>query len=162
MVFLILPPCEKNSWLAYSNKSCFASLILISLTYHLRYRRAVELQQTIVYENPTYENSSIEKGNLEGSLQEVTEITLPEINKEINKHDAFYTMLPKIENFLKTELKTEHTDKELSEIFNVPVKLMRSWLERAVKLGRVKKLAKPVRYVIEPQLCLLNNAQYFR
>jgi hypothetical protein len=40
MVFLILPPCEKNSWLAYSNKSCFASLILISLTYHLRYRRA--------------------------------------------------------------------------------------------------------------------------
>jgi hypothetical protein len=53
MVFLILPPCEKNSWLAYSNKSCFASLILISLTYHLRYRRAevlLEHADVVIYD----------------------------------------------------------------------------------------------------------------
>jgi hypothetical protein len=34
---------------------------------------------------------------------------------------------------------------------------MRTWLERAVKLGKISKLRKPVRYVLECQLSLLNQ-----
>jgi ribA/ribD-fused uncharacterized protein len=94
-------------------------------------------------------NCSNQKNSLNGDLKEnLVEL----IETEFNKYDAFCIMLPYIESLLKTE----RTDKELAEIFEIPVKLMRSWLERAVKLGKVRKLYKPVRYIIEPQLFLFS------
>ena len=62
-------------------------------------------------------------------------------------------MLPYI---VESLLKNEHTDKELAELFEIPLKLMRNWLDRAVKLGKIRKLSKPVRYIVETQLSLLN------
>ncbi len=74
------------------------------------------------------------------------------IEPKFNKHDAFHVMLPHIESVLKVE----HTDKELAKLFEVPSGLMRNWLERAVRLGKVKKLSRPVRYIAEFQLSLLS------
>ena len=62
-------------------------------------------------------------------------------------------MLPHIEELLNIEC----TDKELAERLNIPLTLMRTWLERGVKLGKISKLRKPVRYVLERQLSLLNQ-----
>jgi hypothetical protein len=54
-------------------------------------------------------------------------------------------------------LKTERTDKELVEIFeNTDIKTIRKWLDRAVELGKVRKLSKPVRYIAESQISLIN------
>lgn len=88
------------------------------------------------------------ENNLNNNLKEKT----TKLEPELNKNDAFYIMLPHIEMLLKTE----HTDKELAIFFNVPVKLMRNWLKYAVKIGKVKKLNKPVRYVADIQLSLFN------
>ncbi|MFN5893865.1 MAG: NADAR domain-containing protein [Dolichospermum sp.] len=79
--------------------------------------------------------------------------SIVEIKSDFNKYDAFHIVLPHIEELLKTEC----TDKELAERLNIPLTLMRTWLERAVKLGKISKLRKPVRYVLECQLSLLNQ-----
>lgn len=79
--------------------------------------------------------------------------SIVEIKSDFNKYDAFHIVLPHIEELLNTEC----TDKELAERLNIPLTLMRTWLERAVKLGKISKLRKPVRYVLECQLSLLNQ-----
>ncbi|MTJ06891.1 NADAR family protein [Anabaena sp. UHCC 0204] len=79
--------------------------------------------------------------------------SIVEIESDFNKYDAFHIVLPHLEELLNTEF----TDKELAERLNIPLTLMRTWLERAVKLGKVSKLRKPVRYVLECQLSLLNQ-----
>jgi ribA/ribD-fused uncharacterized protein len=75
---------------------------------------------------------------------------------DFNPYDTFQIMLPHIEKALVTE----HTVKELAELFRVPQKLMSNWLEQAIKLGKVKKLSKPTRYIVEPELPLLKQLQY--
>jgi ribA/ribD-fused uncharacterized protein len=75
------------------------------------------------------------------------------LENDFSKYDVFYKVLPDLEDLLNTE----RTDKELAELFNIPLKLMRVWLDRAVKLGRVKKLRKPVKYILEPQLSLFGT-----
>ncbi|MGB8688238.1 MAG: NADAR family protein [Microcoleus sp.] len=75
---------------------------------------------------------------------------------DFNQYDSFQIMLPYIEKALATE----HTVKELAELFRVPQKLMSNWLEQAIKLGKVKKLSKPTRYTVEPELPLLKQLQY--
>lgn len=77
---------------------------------------------------------------------------------EINFHqyDTFQIMLPYIEKALANE----RTVKELAELFSVPQKLMSNWLNRAIKLGKVKKLSKPTRYTVEPELPLLKQLQH--
>ncbi|MFO0125888.1 MAG: DUF1768 domain-containing protein, partial [Pseudanabaena sp.] len=69
------------------------------------------------------------------------------------KYDASQIMMP----YIIGSLKTERTDKELVELFeNTDLKIMRKWLDRAVELGKVRKLSKPVRYIAESQLTLIN------
>lgn len=77
----------------------------------------------------------------------------------LNELNAFNIMLPHIESVLINE----RTDKELAEMFEVPIKLMRDWLNRAVILGKVKKLskAKPIKYVVEHQLALFNDTAVY-
>jgi ribA/ribD-fused uncharacterized protein len=77
------------------------------------------------------------------------------INSQSKNSKAFDILLPHIENLLNSE----HTDKELAESLEVPLTLMRKWLDKAVKLGRVKKLHKhkPVTYVLECQLSFLDQ-----
>jgi ribA/ribD-fused uncharacterized protein len=84
--------------------------------------------------------------NLHEDLVEVSEF-------KINKYDTFQIMLPHIIESLSS---SERTDKELAEIFDIPLNLMRNWLSKATKLGKIKKLSKPVRYVSESQLLLFN------
>jgi ribA/ribD-fused uncharacterized protein len=74
-------------------------------------------------------------------------------DSEINKYDTFQIMLPYIIESLSG---SERTDKELAELFKIPLKLMRSWLNQATKLGKIKKLSKPVRYFSDSQLLLFN------
>ncbi len=99
------------------------------------------------------------KINKENDFNKVNKDYVKPQNKQdennLNKVNAFDIILPHIENVLINEL----TDKELAEMFEVPIKLMRDWLNRAVLLGKVKKLskAKPVKYVVEHQLALFND-----
>jgi len=58
-------------------------------------------------------------------------------------YDAFLIVLPYIEQALSTE----RTKDEISEMFKLPKKLIGEWLEAAEKLGKIKKLTRPVRYV---------------
>ena len=58
-------------------------------------------------------------------------------------YDAFFIILPYIEQALSTE----RTKDEISEMFKLPKKLVGEWLEAADKLGKVKKLTRPIRYV---------------
>ena len=75
------------------------------------------------------------------------------IESEHQKYDASQIMMP----YIIGSLKTERTDKELVELFeNTDLKIMRKWLDRAVELGKVRKLSKPVRYIAESQLTLIN------
>lgn len=75
------------------------------------------------------------------------------IESEHQKYDASQIMMP----YILGSLKTERTDKELVEIFeNTDLKIMRKWLDRAVEIGKVRKLTKPVRYIAESQLPLIN------
>ncbi|ACK71611.1 conserved hypothetical protein [Gloeothece citriformis PCC 7424] len=62
---------------------------------------------------------------------------LPEV------YDAFYIILP----YLEQQLHTEHTIQDLAEIFKVRPVQIKDWLEQGVKLGKIKKLSKPVRYI---------------
>jgi predicted Rossmann fold nucleotide-binding protein DprA/Smf involved in DNA uptake len=55
---------------------------------------------------------------------------------------------------LAAALREARTPKELADLFDVQKTQMNSWLKRAVEEKRVKKLAKPVRYVIDSQVSL--------
>jgi len=80
-------------------------------------------------------------------------VSAESIESEHQKYDASQIMMP----YIIGSLKTERTDKELVEIFeNTDLKIMRKWLDRAVELGKVRKLSKPVRYIAESQLTLIN------
>ncbi|MFN5747838.1 MAG: NADAR domain-containing protein, partial [Pseudanabaena sp.] len=80
-------------------------------------------------------------------------VSAESIESEHQKYDASQIMMP----YIIGSLKTERTDKELVEIFeNTDLKIMRKWLDRAVEIGKVRKLTKPVRYIAESQLPLIN------
>lgn len=98
----------------------------------------------------TYELNLKEKNGLSNELKEdLVKSTAP----EVNRYDTFRIILPYI---VESLLGIERTDKELAELFDIPLKLMRNWLDRAVKLGKVRKLSKPVQYVAESQLPLIS------
>jgi predicted Rossmann fold nucleotide-binding protein DprA/Smf involved in DNA uptake len=78
----------------------------------------------------------------------------PEINEKIEVKEAnekitdlFDLVLPHIEQ----QLTNEKTEKELSEYFNLYPKQLKIWLNRAVEMGKIKKLKKPVRYVVSTE-----------
>jgi predicted Rossmann fold nucleotide-binding protein DprA/Smf involved in DNA uptake len=62
-------------------------------------------------------------------------------NDKVN--DLFEIVWPHIER----ELKTAKLPKDLAELFKINQNQMRTWLERALETGRVKKMTRPVRYV---------------
>jgi NADAR domain len=72
---------------------------------------------------------------------------IQEIQPEVKPQDAFQILLP----YIAKSLQTERTDKELAKQFDLPLTVMRCWLKRAVDLGTVRKLSKPVRYIVESQ-----------
>ena len=93
----------------------------------------------------------------DSDFNEQNSINTLEIGESIasthQKYDTSQIMMP----YIIDSLKTERTDKELVEIFeNTDLKIMRKRLDRAVELGKVRKLAKPVRYIAESQLTLIN------
>ena len=92
--------------------------------------------------------------NGEKDLSDQSQKSLVEsIEPEFKKYDASQIMMP----YIVGSLKIERTDKELVELFeDTDLKIMRKWLDRAVKLGKVRKLSKPVRYIAESQLPLIN------
>jgi ribA/ribD-fused uncharacterized protein len=88
-----------------------------------------------------------------GSNNHLEEDLVDAVELKFRKYDASQIMLP----YIVESLKTERTDKELVELFeDTDLKIMRKWLDRAVKLGKVRKLSKPVRYIAESQLSLIN------
>ncbi|ERT04848.1 macro domain protein [Lyngbya aestuarii BL J] len=58
-------------------------------------------------------------------------------------YDAFFIILP----YLEKALSTERTQEEISEMFKLPKSLVNNWLKEAERLGKVKKLTHPVRYI---------------
>lgn len=58
-------------------------------------------------------------------------------------YDAFSIILPYIEKALSVE----RTRDEIAEMFKLPKSLVGDWLKEAEKLGRIKKLPRPVRYI---------------
>lgn len=65
-----------------------------------------------------------------------------------SSYDAFYILLPYIENALMEE----RTQDELAKMFSLPKKLTGDWLSKAIELGRVKKLSRPSRYISTSKL----------
>ncbi|MGB6166184.1 MAG: hypothetical protein WBF52_01245, partial [Geitlerinemataceae cyanobacterium] len=77
---------------------------------------------------------------------------IQEIQPEFEPKDAFQILLP----YIAKSLQTERTDDELAKQFDLPLTVMRRWLKQAVELGKVRKLSKPIRYIAESQLSVLN------
>jgi predicted Rossmann fold nucleotide-binding protein DprA/Smf involved in DNA uptake len=73
---------------------------------------------------------------------EIDAVDIAEKDKEIK--DLFEIVWPHIER----QLVTEKTEKALAEHFNLYPKQLRIWLTRALENGRIKKLKKPVRYIV--------------
>lgn len=85
---------------------------------------------------------------IEQEMEEIVE-KVEEISESIevipdSMIDLFEVVLP----YLERQLITEKTESELAEGFKLHSKQLNIWLERAVEMGRIKKLKKPVRYLI--------------
>ena len=103
--------------------------------------------EVVLPDTPMLESNFNEKNTIN------SHVSAESIESEHQKYDASQIMMP----YIIGSLKTERTDKELVEIFeNTDLKIMRKWLDRAVELGKVRKLSKPVRYIAESQLTLIN------
>jgi ribA/ribD-fused uncharacterized protein len=87
-----------------------------------------------------------------GLNDDIKDHQIQEIQPEVKSQDAFQILLP----YIAKSLQTERTDKELAKQFALPLTVMRCWLKRAVDLGTVRKLSKPVRYIVESQLSVLS------
>ncbi len=61
-----------------------------------------------------------------------------------DRHDLFGIVWP----YLEQALATPRTDREVAELFQLELKQAQTWLRRAARQGIVKKLQKPVRYVV--------------
>jgi len=66
-----------------------------------------------------------------------------ESSSKDNTYDAFFILLPHIEKALSIE----RTKDEVSAMFSLPKTLVNDWLKKAEKLGKIKKLTRPIRYI---------------
>jgi predicted Rossmann fold nucleotide-binding protein DprA/Smf involved in DNA uptake len=73
---------------------------------------------------------------------EIDVVDITEKDKEIK--DLYDIAWPHIER----QLVTEKTEKVLAEHFNLYPKQLRIWLTRALENGKIRKLKKPVRYIV--------------
>jgi ribA/ribD-fused uncharacterized protein len=76
----------------------------------------------------------------------------PVVSKN-DRYNVFNIILPYI---VESLVAVERTDKELAELLDVPLALVRSWLSQGVVMGKIKKLSRPVRYVATYQLVLID------
>ncbi len=67
----------------------------------------------------------------------------PDLDQTKMPPDLFSIVWP----YLESQLKTEITEDELADRLNLHPGQLKQWLKRAMELGKVKKLTKPVRYV---------------
>ncbi|MEI8308621.1 MAG: DNA-processing protein DprA [Chloroflexales bacterium] len=58
-------------------------------------------------------------------------------------------LFPIVWPHIKRALAAAHTEREVAELFQLEIKQTQIWLRRALDLGHVRKLNKPVRYVAE-------------
>lgn len=75
------------------------------------------------------------------------------VESKNDRYNVFNIILPYI---VESLVAVERTDKELAELLDVPLALVRSWLNQAVVMGKIKKLSRPVRYVAISQLVLID------
>ncbi len=149
----IVKPLQIQNFLLYGQE---ISSVSANSEYHLdNYRDLLDFNKVnnqpdsefVLPDVPILESDFSEKNSIN------SHVSAEPIESEHQKYDASQIMMP----YIIGSLKTERTDKELVEIFeNTDLKIMRKWLDRAVELGKVRKLSKPVRYIAESQLTLIN------
>ncbi len=77
------------------------------------------------------------------STHQDSDKTTPEPDESVEKIDLFDVVWP----YLEQQLVTETTEQILAEHLNVHPVQLRIWLKRALEMGKIKKLTKPVRYI---------------
>lgn len=149
----IVKPLPIQNFLLYGQE---ISSVSANSEYHLdNYMDLLEFNQ--VNNQPDSEvvlpDTPMLESDFNGKNTINSHVSAEPIESEHQKYDVSQIMMP----YIIGSLKTERTDKELVEIFeNTDLKIMRKWLDRAVELGKVRKLSKPVRYIAESQLTLIN------
>ncbi len=73
-----------------------------------------------------------------------TPTTKDEIDKDLEKIDLFPIIWP----FMKKVLKEARSKEQLSELLNINKAQLSIWLDRAISENKVKKITRPVRYVL--------------
>ncbi|MEA5490217.1 MULTISPECIES: NADAR family protein [Pseudanabaena] len=149
----IVKPLPIQNFLLYGQE---ISSVSANSEYHLdNYRDLLDFNK--VNNQPDSEvvlpDAPMLESDFNGKNSINSHVSAEPIESEHQKYDASQIMMP----YIIGSLKTERTDKELVKIFeNTDLKIMRKWLDRAVELGKVRKLSKPVRYIAESQLTLIN------
>jgi len=72
---------------------------------------------------------------------------LSETEETDKSHDLFELVWP----YFEQELVTEKTEKMLAEHFNLHQTQVKIWLKRALEMDKIKKLKKPVRYILNDE-----------
>lgn len=90
--------------------------------------------------------ASVEFTEISGFIEEIQIVEVDDLPSNYNIFENFF--LVKID-FLLT---TERTKEEVAQSFGIPEKLAGEWLKKAEKLGKVKRLHRPVRYIAASNL----------
>jgi len=98
---------------------------------------------------PEHKSDSNDRNSLSHDLEKYS---VERSQLEFNKYDSLQFILPHIVECLQ---EAELSDKELAKIFRTNLAQMRQWLKRAMQLGKIRKISKPVRYIAESQLSLI-------
>jgi hypothetical protein len=94
---------------------------------------------------PVAETQPAPKNHIQATQDNRAEPPAMQLN---DQRDLFPVVWP----YLEQELQTERTDRELAERFGIELAQVRAWLQRAVERGMVRKLSKPVRYIVAPSI----------
>lgn len=72
----------------------------------------------------------------------------PESRPDSTATESGTDLFPVVWPHIARALATPRSDQDIADLFHIEVKQARNWLSRAVEDGRVKKLTKPVRYIL--------------
>jgi len=106
-----------------------------------------EIQNNVIYSSEINDRDQPKEPTNEESLS----------SDIVTKSKVAFDLFPKVWPFIKAELQSAKTDRELSEIFNVQSTQMRAWLNQAVDCHLALKLKRPTRYVIQKDQSLLKK-----
>ena len=149
----IIKPLPIPNFLLYGEE---IQLISINSEYHLfKYTDLSESNGVSSQDDSNiFVLSASKDDNLESSLNNNLQEKFAEVNEpEFDKYDSLKFILPSIVQSLQ---ESERTDKELADLCKTNLPQMRDWLRRAVEMRKIRKLSKPVRYIAESQLHLIN------